>query len=90
MLPAQPPNSRRSPARERHVQDVYLVGQDVVLEAVLNTMMLSYAIEAADQCAHRGESPVKLVGTNYNRLSLVPGITVIDREPVSVSRYVLG
>ena len=37
---------------ERHVQDVYLVGQDVVLEAILEHHDVVVRDRAADQCAH--------------------------------------
>jgi hypothetical protein len=45
MLPAQPPKSRRSWGQERDVQDVQLVGQDLVGKAPLEVMMVSNARE---------------------------------------------
>jgi hypothetical protein len=51
MLPAQPPKSRRSEGtRKGHVQDVQLVGQDLLANLPSKFMMVSNASEP--QIAH--------------------------------------
>lgn len=85
MLPAQPPNSRRiSGTREGDVQNMNLLGQDVILEPVLEDHDVVKGEGTTDQCRHDEKSGIK------NKQSVAGSADVFGFDPETDGEFAIG